>query len=212
MKALTQVARKTLRRIPLTGPVGLLVAGALLDDGWLRSFRETRSVDRSGRPVPWYTYPCAHFLEPRLGSAMRVFEYGAGMSTLWYAARVGEVVAVEHDPAWARRVTSAGPEGITVVVAERPDDYVRAVNGHGVFDVVVIDGMERTACLEEALPNLSEHGVFVWDNSDREEFRELLPALADRGFRSLSFRGMGPINRQPWETAVVYRDGNCLGI
>jgi hypothetical protein len=45
----------------------------------------------------------------------RVFEYGAGNSSLWWASRVAEVVSVEHDAAWAELVQSRAPANLTVV-------------------------------------------------------------------------------------------------
>lgn len=189
-----------------------MVEGALVDEGWLRSFRECRSVDRSGAPVPWYTYACTHFLEQRLTPTMRVFEFGCGLSTLWYAGRVADVVSVEHDHHWAALVSARLPGNASVVLRPDEDDYVCAVADQGPFDVVAVDGLARARSAQTALSSLSEAGVIVWDNADWADFRTTLPLLESRGFRSIGFRGMGPINRQRWETAIVYRDGNCLGI
>lgn len=189
-----------------------MTKGALVEEGWLRSFRESRSVDRSGRPVPWYTYPCTHFLEERLRSTMRVFEFGSGLSTLWYAARVREVVAVEHDERWAALVGERLPLNASIVL--RPDEnrYVDAITEHGPFDVVVVDGLARSRSALRALPFLTQSGIIIWDNSDWADFKNSHPVLKAHGFRSLEFRGMGPINRDRWETAILYRDANCLGI
>lgn len=52
----------------------------------------------------WVTYGAAAFLESRLKRSMRVFEYGAGGSTIFIAARGGQIVSVEHDGTWARQV------------------------------------------------------------------------------------------------------------
>lgn len=143
---------------------------------------------------------------------MRVLEFGAGMSTLWYAGRVREVVSVEHDERWAAHVGSLLPGNATLVLRPDTDGYVAAMEEHGYFDLVAVDGMARARCAEQAVSRLSEGGVIVWDNADWVDFQDTLPSLERRGFRSISFRGMGPIIRQDWETAVLYRDGNCLGI
>jgi SAM-dependent methyltransferase len=50
---------------------------------------------------PWITFAAREFLEARLRPSMRVFEYGAGGSTLFFFRRHCEVISVEHDPAWA---------------------------------------------------------------------------------------------------------------
>lgn len=207
-----KACRRVLRKLPVTAPLGVVVKGALLEEGWLRSFRETRSVDRLGNPVPWYTYPCTHFLEQRLQPDMRVFEYGSGLSTLWYAGRVGEVMAVEHDERWAALIGGQLPSNASILFRPDEDRYVAAIDDHGYFDVVVVDGLARPRSAQQAVPHLTDGGVIVWDNADWVDFQGSLPDLNQLGFRSLGFRGMGPINRQRWETAILYRDANCLGI
>ncbi|MDD5218185.1 MAG: hypothetical protein PHN49_00610 [Candidatus Omnitrophica bacterium] len=53
---------------------------------------------------PWLTYAAIEFLEQVLTSEMRLFEYGAGGSTLFYAGKVREVFSVEHDRRWYEKV------------------------------------------------------------------------------------------------------------
>ena len=114
-------ARRALRRSRLTNPVAMLMGGALVESGWYKSFQSERPVDRNGEPVAWYTYPCSAFLETHLNPSMRVFEYGAGNSTLWYAERVAQVVAVEHDPEWAEILLSKLLTNCELVLTQRRD-------------------------------------------------------------------------------------------
>lgn len=73
----------------------------LAKNGWYESLRACRSVGLSG-PLPWLTYPGIAALERIDFSSARVFEYGAGNSSLWWAAHAREVIGVEYDPAWQR--------------------------------------------------------------------------------------------------------------
>ncbi len=80
--------------------------------GWMREFPRWQRTIRSGvsplqAQTPWITYGAIRFVEELLRPEMRVFEYGAGGSTLFFAARVREGVSVEHDPAWAQAVRAA---------------------------------------------------------------------------------------------------------
>jgi predicted O-methyltransferase YrrM len=50
--------------------------------------------------VPFITFTAREFLEPRLTQKMRVFEFGPGGSTFYFAKRVKEVICAEHDPVW----------------------------------------------------------------------------------------------------------------
>ena len=72
--------------------------GILRDEGWHLSIRQRAPVDADGRPLPWYCYSAFEWLSSRLKSSDRVFEFGSGFSTLWYAERVQEVIAVENGP------------------------------------------------------------------------------------------------------------------
>lgn len=82
--------------------------------GWDRSVVSHQAEDRHG-PVPWITYPALRMLERVVQPHFKVFEYGAGNSSLWWAARVAEVVSVEHDRGWARAVAARAPANLTVV-------------------------------------------------------------------------------------------------
>lgn len=66
------------------------------------------SQKNTGEPLdeaqPWLTFGAIDFLESRLDKSMRVFEYGCGGSTIFFASRAGQVCAVEHDARWSRRV------------------------------------------------------------------------------------------------------------
>jgi len=63
--------------------------------------REPLSVAR-----PWITFPAARFLESLLLADSRVFEYGAGGSTLFFGSRVAQLVTVEHDRNWIERTAT----------------------------------------------------------------------------------------------------------
>jgi hypothetical protein len=82
--------------------------------GWDRSIVSHQAEDRDG-PVPWITYPALRMLERVVRPHFKVFEYGAGNSSLWWAARVDDVVSVEHDPAWAEMVAGRAPANLRVV-------------------------------------------------------------------------------------------------
>jgi precorrin-6B methylase 2 len=212
---LKRIARRAFR---MTGLDAVLLAEyvpALHLDGWLRSNRENRAVDLGGRPLPWITYPAIEFLSKRLRPDMAVFEYGCGGSTLWWASRVRTVISVEHDAAWARKISAEAPANVTIVHV--PEDasgkYAQNALEHACkFDVVVIDGRDRVRCVAPAIAALAPNGVIVFDNSDRREYEDGYRRLQDEGFRKIEFVGMGPIVNYRFETSVYYRPGNALGI
>jgi len=53
--------------------------------------------------IPWISYPAIKMLEKILKPEMRVFEWGVGGSTLFFSARVRQLVSIEHDLQWAEK-------------------------------------------------------------------------------------------------------------
>jgi hypothetical protein len=184
--------------------------GYLRESGWLESYRRRVPVSPRG-PLPWFTYSAIAFLEPRLSSSLAVFEYGAGYSTLWWAARVGAVVACENDRAWYERMAADLPTNAKLLYEARGEGYC-AKAAEFQSDIIVIDGRDRVECAKRCLSGLRERGVIVWDNSDRPRYAEGFAYLAEHGFRRLDFYGLGPVNFTPWLTSIFYRTENCLGI
>jgi predicted O-methyltransferase YrrM len=75
---------------------------------WRRS--QARRRQPLAERVPWLTFGAINFLRARLREDARVFEYGSGGSTLFFATHARSVVSVEHDSAWSaevRQVASA---------------------------------------------------------------------------------------------------------
>lgn len=65
--------------------------------------------------VPWITYPAFRQLQRVIKPNFKVFEYGCGSSSLWWAANAAEVTSVEHDAAWAERVAKTAPANLKIV-------------------------------------------------------------------------------------------------
>src|ERR1700704_6537497 len=85
------------------------------DYAHLKSVRTQRAVDRAGDPLPWYTYPAIEFLQQLDFSEKTVFEYGSGMSTLYWAARTARVVSVEDDEQGMEKVRSMAPSNVDLI-------------------------------------------------------------------------------------------------
>lgn len=161
----------------------------------------------------------------------RVFEWGSGASTVWLARRAAWVVAVEHDEQWAARVRSLldqHPVGLRASVDVRtvvpgpatgaPGEvrsvkpgatgadfqrYVAVIDEvGGAFDLIVVDGRARAACLARALPHLAADGVLVVDNVERRRYREAIADLAPTMALTWT-RGITPGLPYPTRTALL---------
>jgi len=87
------------------GPLEYLVRRAISGVFYYRLYR------RLYPNTPFYTPQAIRSLQRLLSAHSRVFEWGSGISTQWYASRVGELVSVEHDPVWYERSRSALDSG-----------------------------------------------------------------------------------------------------
>lgn len=193
--------------------VDLVHHSAIVEHGWLLSRRRGLPVDRDGMPLPWYTYPAIAFLVNRLPADIDVFEYGCGYSTLWWMRRARSVVSVEHAGSWAETIRRMVNENVQLIEVPAGQDEIYATtieSTEKLFDVVVIDGENREACLKIVPNYLKSEGIVILDNSERPAYREEILRLHNEGFRRVDFTGMGPINTYDWMTSIFYRNSNCV--
>lgn len=200
---------------------------------WAASLFAIHDVDGLQRlDVPWWTFDSAERVAAWLGEhpGARVFEWGSGASTLWLAARAGEVHSVEHHAGWAEVLAPRLPANVVLRVVEpvatpapavpsaKPGhggldfaDYVAAIDDvPGTFDVVVIDGRAREACLERAVDRLAPGGLIVFDNVDRQRYVDAIDRsleVAGTGGRDrlamTMTRGLTPALPYPTRTALI---------
>ena len=190
---------------------------SLKKSGFFRTQREQIPVDFQGAPLPWYCYSSIYFLEPRLKKDFKVFEYGAGNSSLWYGERVEKVVSVESNKKFALVTAEQAGPNITIIFECETERYINAIlQSKNKFDIIVVDGPHKTAsrfeCVKIALSCLKDSGVIVLDNSNGILQKPIFPYLKELNFKYLDFYGLGPQSLIFWGTTIFYRDGNCLGI
>ena len=207
---------------------------------WARSQRKGATSVRD--ESPWMTFSAIARLDRHLRALDgkgRVFEWGSGGSSLFFARRAAEVVAVENDGDWAEKVRVACAErqlshvtvafhGADVTTPPPsfepgdPNQYFSGSalhNGHTFrsyaehitpfpdahFDLIVVDGRARPACLRLALPKLKPGGLLVLDNAERPWYARAR-ALADAaGWPRTDHTGPGPYNQYFWQTALWRR-------
>lgn len=180
--------------------------------------------------VPWWTYRAIDETEAFLASRpkARVFEYGSGASTVWLAKRAGTVVSVEHDAGWHSLVqtrlamanSATNLSHILIeplkVQAKTDSRYLSVKPGHSglsfedyaksildqdeAFDLIVIDGRARGACLEHAVSRLKPDGLIVFDNSKRKRYRQ---SIAASGLAVRHLAGLTPSLPYPDETTLL---------
>lgn len=189
--------------------------GYLNSIGWFKAFNSKSPIDGEGNPIPWVTYSFIDFIKDRLNKQQAVFEFGSGNSTLFYAQRTGIVVSVEHDKEWYEKISKAKPDNAEMIYCELQTDgeYCRMpIKLQEKFDIIIVDGRDRVNCCKQAVSALSDIGVVVLDDSERDTYREGIDFLLNQGFKQLSFSGISPGLFYEKATSVFYKPDNCLGI
>lgn len=189
--------------------------GYLTDVGWFKAFDSRQAVDGQGNPIPWVTYSFIDFIQNRLHSQLAVFEYGSGNSTLFYAKKVKRVVSVEHDESWYRKLSGKKIENAQLIFCRLDMGGLyskKAASLNEKFDVIIVDGRDRVNCCIHAINALTEHGVIVLDDSEREVYEDARLFLAEKGFKEIPFSGISPGLFYEKCTSVFYKSDNCLGI
>lgn len=183
------------------------------------------SLEMAKLDVPWWTYDAIAAVDTWLAGRerpIRVYEYGSGASTIWLSRRTDEIHSVEHhkgfgemmqqeladDPKIHLRVIEPVESDNPVVPSQKEGhaglDFAAYVNSiddvDGEFDLVVIDGRAREACLEKAKDRLAPGGIIVYDNSKRKRYQE---AIAASGLQEKAYSGLTPTLPYPERTSVL---------
>jgi Methyltransferase domain len=174
--------------------------GAYRQRGWFASVAARAPVDREGHPLPLLSYPTIDWLDGVLQPEDRVFEYGMGGSTVWFAGRVAHVTSVDHNPEWVRSLRLPGNVTARVALtradlltADANDPYVCAIDeGDKRYDVVLIDGMARLSCVPAAHRALTPTGLIIFDNSEKPTYAPARQQLAEWGYSRIDFCGTRP--------------------
>ncbi len=120
--------------------------------------------------APWLTSDAISLLERFLNKTMFGFEWGSGRSTIWLAKRAGKLVSVEDNEDWYKRVkhqlyglnvdyryVPTGGTSYAAQIATFPDAS---------FDLILVDGSARDACIAAAVSKVKPNGMIVVDNAD----------------------------------------------
>lgn len=179
--------------------------------GQWRSVKEGMAVNRSGDPIPWYTYPAIEYLESFDFKDCDVFEFGSGNSSLYWAKRACSVCSVEDSQAWFEEVSKKKLGNQIILNRSDKTGYVQSLPEQGkLFEIIVVDGNWRYECVVEAINCLINGGMIVLDNSDRKIEKECGKLLRGHGFMQIDFSGFGPINHYTWSTSIFIKTPSSL--
>jgi len=216
MKRIRKIVWKILNFLNIGGYLQVFLKGNYLYDmGWIKSYNSFESTDANNNPIPWCSYPFIDFISERITKNMKIFEYGSGNSTIFYASKCYSIKAIDHDKSWVDKINNKLPKNATVLYKELIYDgnYCREINQDNTkYNVVIIDGRDRNNCVYNCIPNLAEDGVILFDNTQMNSYNESISFLKEKGFRKIDFWGISPIASHKNCTTIFYKSNNCLTI
>jgi hypothetical protein len=216
MRALKSTYVNAMQSLAAVGPLEQFGAAATASQrhGWRRWAASLLAIYDTDRMValdlPWWNVAATRAVETFLAErpGARVFEWGAGASTIWLARRCASVTSVEHDPDWLARFKRQADGRDNIALMGRSittDAYVAAIDEvGGLFDLIVVDGRQRVACLERARDRLAPQGLILFDDSGRARYRD---GIARAGLAEQRFFGRSYCVPYPDYTSLLSRHG-----
>lgn len=183
------------------------------DTGHFRSSLLAAPVDTRGVPVPWYTFPMISFLEAKTFRGCRVLEFGAGYSTLWWAERAASVVSFEANKEWYASLAERIPANVALNFCPSKKPTLEDIIKHGeLFDIIIIDGLNRPHCAGLVTPLLAPGGAIIIDNSEGYgwEIGESITGLFRGTFSRVDFYGYCPGVIKRHCSSLLFRENTFL--
>jgi predicted O-methyltransferase YrrM len=123
----------------------------------------------------------------------KVLEYGCGLSTLYYPdilSGSARWISVEHNDEWYEQISPKIREeqkkvslfNVKPDIKKYPHDgyyehfhsYVDFPESHGPFDLILVDGMAREACIEKSMEMLTPDGLLVVHDCNRRKYHDYI--------------------------------------
>jgi predicted O-methyltransferase YrrM len=168
--------------------------------GWINSFCNSFSQDESGNPLPWMTYPFIEFISDKLDKNHKIFEFGFGASTLFFAKKVTKVVAIESNAMWFKmmqiKLKDQSIKNIDIILMEDAllnPNYEKSVADYNEkFDFIFIDSLKRFECAKNSITALKKEGMLILDDSQRKGYKKIFNFFEEQGFKKQDFVGIAP--------------------
>ncbi len=152
---------------------------------WIKDFLLKKSPLDAG--FPWINYSVIQFLHDSINPNMKVLEFGAGGSSIFFLNRSVNLFSIEHERAWIHEVKkrvssshSAKWSPCLVLSKDKDksvpnvDDYLAPLQkiSNASLDLVFVDGRHRVESIKRSMNLLKDGGVMILDNSDRPHYRD----------------------------------------
>ena len=140
--------------------------------------------DAIANEIPWLRPDATRYLLSNLPDNSKIFEWGMGSSTIWFANLRHNIISMELNSDWFKIVDECLAKNdldlfasisLRVDMEDYADYILRYPDEH--FDLVMIDGRNRCRCLGNSLSKVKIGGMLCLDNSEREEYQKAVGLL-----------------------------------
>ena len=144
------------------------------------------------------------------GQHKKVFEFGCGYSSAFWAERAEKVVSVEDNQEYFKRwCDEFKMQNLDIRWRDEGEIYENAIfEDETKYDVIVIDGKRREKCAEAAVQKLAEGGMIILDDSDRIntslEYVHAVEILKQANLLQVDFYGFCPMNNYTKTTSIFF--------
>ncbi len=150
--------------------------------------------------LPWYALPALQWLKKQDVKGWKVFEYGCGYSTIWWAKNCTRLNSVDHIPGWVLTFGS--------ISLSDKDEYItcidpgqnRFLNNVNQYDCIIVDGEWRDKCASFSLSFLKPGGFMIVDNYGQDGFPD--PGIIDEILSGWAKQIFKQPNHSDWSTAI----------
>lgn len=146
--------------------------------------------------LPWITVAAKYRIDSYLEKIdnPKIFEFGAGGSSLYFLKKNANLYSVEHDKIWFDQLNKLTKKTTKWTLKFIPPswsdknteyssefkgyekanffDYVHSIDAHdeNYFDIILVDGRSRLACLKHSKNKVKIGGLLILDNAERDRY------------------------------------------
>lgn len=159
--------------------------------GHSKSFRF--NIDEA-EAIPWMTYPFLDYMKNLDLSKKSVFEYGSGLSTIFWAKESKIVTSIEDNEEWYKLLSTKVPENTNLLFKSTKEDFINAIKEKDEkYDLIILDGNGlRYECALVAINYMKAGGMIVLDDSDNIAYNKISDFLKSKGLIQIDFIGFKP--------------------
>ena len=190
---------------------------------WINSLKEGLSLDENGQEIPWMSYSAIEFLKKYVNKRQKIFEFGSGSSTLFFAKNCQEVTSLETNKFWQniikKRLEDKNLDNSKIYLMEDGlDNQNYEIFLHKLkkkFDIIIIDSIKRYKCSINILDFLNKDGIIILDDSERKNYQKIFDFYQKNNLKKTDFYGISPgrfniKNTSIFEFSSYKQDSKCL--